>query len=492
MTMKKIQTCFRLPFLVLGLLSGFLVSCHDQLKEEVFSFVGATNYWKTEADATAGVLGAYESFLSSDYFGRFYFELTEMPADFTTINRNDTYQQLDRWDLLANHPFILQCWNIMYQQISRANGVIQNVPNITMDATKQKSIIAEAKFIRAFDFFNIVRLWGAAPMPLKVVEGVSTNQLPRSSVDSLYLQIEKDLKEAEVDLPVTRTGAEVGRVTSGAAKTLLAWVYLTQKKWTLASAKAQEVIASNQYRLLPKFDDVFSVSNKNNAETIFSIQFDGTTRGHALSSYSNFGGTNNPYCFQGVNVYSVDPKSDIWTKWDVNEYRRNYTVYSSVRGKNGNTITVDANFPSFGKYRCPAEIGINNSFINPPVLRYPDALLIFAEAEAQAKGSPTAAAYDAINQVRRRAYNLPSNTPDATVDLKNLSLQEFTDAVIQERGYEFVMECHRIYDLLRTGTFKTKIQAIGKSAPRGNLYPIPQSELDANTRIGINGQNPGY
>jgi hypothetical protein len=361
-----------------------------------------------------------------------------------------------------------------------------------MDASKQKSIIAEAKFIRAFDYFNIVRLWGAAPMPLNVVENVSTTALPRTSSDSLYIQIESDLKAAEVDLPATRTGAEVGRVTSGAAKTLLAWVYLTQKKWALASAKAQEVIASNQYRLLPKFDDVFSVSNKNNAETIFSIQFDGTTRGHALSSYSNIGGTNSPYCFQGVNVYSVDPKSDIWTKWDVNEYRRNFTVYRTVKGKNGNTITSDVNFPSFGKYRCPAEIGINNSFVNPPVLRYPDALLIFAEAEAQAKGGPTAAAYEAINQVRRRAYNLPSNVPDATVDLKNLSLQAFTDAVIEERGYEFVMECHRIYDLLRTGTFKTKIQSIGKPAPRGTLFPIPQNEIDANTKIGAAGQNPGY
>jgi hypothetical protein len=490
--MKNIKLLFKLPVLIGIIAISTLVSCHDQLKEEVFSFVGATNYWKTADDANAGVLGAYESFLSNDYFGRFYFELTEMPADFTTINRNDTYQQLDRWDLLANHPFVLQGWNIMYQQISRANGVIQNVPKITMDETRKKSIIAEAKFIRAFDYFNIVRLWGAAPMPLQVVEGVSTTQLPRTSVDSLYIQIEKDLKEAEVDLPATRTGAEVGRVTSGAAKTLLAWAYLTQKKWPLAAAKAQEVIASNQYKLLPKFDDVFSVSNKNNAETVFSIQFDGTTRGHALSSFSNAGGTNNPYCFQGVNVYSVDPKSDIWTKWDKNEYRRNYTVYNSVKGRNGNTITIDANFPSFGKYRCPSETGISFGFVNPPVLRYPDALLIFAEAEAQAKGGPTAAAYDAINQVRRRAYNLPSNIPDATVDLKNLSLQAFTDAVIEERGYEFVMECHRIYDLLRTGTFKTKIQSIGKAAPRGSLYPIPQSEIDANTKIGTSGQNAGW
>lgn len=490
--MKTIKKALLKPVLVLTMASGMMASCHNQLQEEVFSFVAATNYWKTADDANAGILGAYESFLSTDYYGRFYFELTELPADFTTINRNDTYQQLDRWDLLANHPFVLQCWNVMYQQISRANGVIKNVPNIKMDATRQKSIIAEARFIRAFDFFNIVRLWGAAPMPLDVVENVAGTARSRTSADSLYNQIESDLKAAEVDLPATRTGAEVGRVTAGAAKTLLAWVYLTQKKWALASAKAQEVMASNQYRLLPKFDDVFSVSNKNNAEIIFSIQFDGTTRGHALASYANAGGTNNPYCFQGVNVYSVDPKSDIWTKWDANEYRRNFTVYSSVRGKNGTMITIDSNFPSFGKWRCPAEIGINNSFVNPTVLRYPDALLIFAEAEAQAKGGPTAAAYDAVNQVRRRAYNLPLNQEAPTVDLQNLSLQAFTDAVIQERGYEFVMEAHRIYDLLRTGTFKSKIQSIGKAAPRGNLFPIPQSELDANSKVGNNGQNPGW
>jgi hypothetical protein len=490
--MKKIQIYLRLPLILLVMLSGFLVSCHEQLKEEIFSFVGATNYWKTEADADAGILGAYESFLSADYFGRFYFELTEMPTDHTTINRNDTFQQLDRWDLIANHPFVFQVWNIMYQQIGRANGVIKNVPQISMDENKKKAIIAEAKFIRAFDLFNIVRLWGAAPMPLDVVEGVSTTQLPRTSTTDLYNQIEKDLKDAELDLPATRRGVEVGRVTSGTAKTLLSWVYLTQKKWSLAAAKAKEVIDSKQYVLLPKFDDVFSVSNKNNAEIIFSIQFNGTTRGHALSSYSNFGGTNNPYCFQGVNVYSVDPKSDIWTKWDKNEYRRNFTVYNSVRGKNGNTLTVDPNFPSFGKYRCPAETGINFSFINPPVLRYPDVLLIFAEAEAQAKGGPTAAAYDAINQVRRRAYNLPIGVANVEIDLKNMSLNSFTDAVIEERGYEFVLEGHRIYDLLRTGTFISKLKSIGKPALRPEIFPIPQSEIDANTKIGQSGQNAGW
>lgn len=467
-----------------------LSSCKKDLKEEIYSFVSTENFWKTESDADAAVLGVYESFLSTDYFGRFYFELTEMPADFTTINRNDTYQQLDRWDQLSNHPFVLQCWNIMYQQISRANGVIENVPSIKMDDTKKKSIVAEAKFIRAFDYFNIVRLWGAAPLALSTVEGVEATSLPRTSADSIYLQIEKDLKEAEVDLPATRSGAQTGRVTSGAAKTLLAWVYLTQKKWALASAKAQEVIG--KYQLLPKFGDVFGVSNKNNAEIIFSIQFDGTTRGHSLSSFSNAGGTNNPYCTNGVNVYSVDPKSDIWTKWDVNEDRRNFSVYSSVRGKNGNIITIDPNFPSFGKYRSPGEIGINNCPLNPIVLRYPDVLLIYAEAEAQVKGAPTPEAYEAINQVRRRAYNLPINQPAPAIDLSGLTLQQFSDAVIAERGFEFVMECKRIYDLLRTGTFLTKIKSIGKPAPRGSLYPIPQSEIDASKLIETSDQNPGY
>jgi hypothetical protein len=87
---------------------------------------------------------------------------------------------------------------------------------------------------------------------------------------------------------------------------------------------------------------------------------------------------------------------------------------------------------------------------------------------------------------------LPINTPDAKVDLKDLSLNAFTNAVIEERGYEFVLECHRIYDLLRTNTFKSKIQSIGKPAPRASIYPIPQSEIDANTKIGQSGQNTGW
>jgi hypothetical protein len=480
-----------LRYIVLAISAPVMfASCHKDLNEEVFSFVAATNYWKTEADADAGVLGVYESFLSSNYYGRFYFELTELPSDHTTINRNDQFQQLDRWDLLPNHPFVLNVWNIMYEQIGRANGVIENVPNITMPAAKKASVIGEAKFIRAFDYFNIVRLWGAAPLAKSTVSNVSQTSLPRTSVDSIYAFIEADLLEAEQSLPATRSGAEVGRATSGAAKTLLAWIYLTQRKWPQAAAKAKEVFG--RYQLLQRYDDVFSVTNKNNAEIIFSIQFNGTTRASSLASFSNAGGTNNPYCFQGVNVYSVDPRSEIWTQWDTTEYRRNYSVYRSVRGRNGAIINVDPNFPSYGKWRCPAETGINFSFVNPTVLRYPDALLIFAEAEARAKGGPTAETYDAVNQVRRRAYNLPITTPSATVDLANLTLNEFVNAVVRERSFEFVLECKRIYDLLRLGTFKSTIQSIGKPAPRGDLYPIPQSELDANEAMGNGDQNPGW
>jgi hypothetical protein len=464
-------------------------SCKKDLEEQVYSFVAATNFWKTEADAEAGIIGVYERFQDINYFGRFYYELTELPADFTTINRNDTYQQLDRWDLAATHPFISSVWNTMYQQISRSNAVIQNVPKIEMNEAKKNSIIGEAKFIRAFNFFNIVRLWGKAPLSLTVVENVSTTSLPRASVDSIYMQIETDLKDAEASLPATRTGAQVGRITSGAAKTLLAWVYLTQKKWQLASAKANEVMG--KYQLLPKFGDVFSVSNENNAELIFSIQFDGVTKAHAMSDYSNAGGTNNPYAVNGVNVYSVDPKSDIWTKWDITEDRRNFTVYNTVVGKNGSPIVIDPNFPSFGKYRDPARPTIASSGLNLPVLRYPDVLLIFAEAEAQAKGSPTPEAYEAINRVRRRAYNLPV-AQASSKDLSNLSLAQFTNAVIEERGFEFVLEAKRIYDLLRTDTFLPKIKALGKAAPRGALYPIPTAEIEANKAIDVQDQNPGF
>lgn len=476
--------------LVLLCFSVSFSGCTKDLDEKVYSFIATQDFWKTAADAEAGIKGAYEAFIVDPYIPNYYY-VVEQPSDFTTINRNDTHQQLDRWDLPSNHPFVTNLWNQLYRQIARSNGVVLNVANISMNETTKKSIIAEAKFLRAQNYFIIVRLWGAAPLALTVVEGVASTSLPRTPVEALYAQIEKDLKEAEVDLPATRTGAEVGRVTAGAAKTLLSWVYLTQKKWQLASDKAKEVMNSKIYTLQPKFADVFNVGNKNNTEVIFSVQFDGAIARNALASFCNTGGANNPYCSNAVNVWSVDPKSDIWTIWDVTEERRNYSVYSSFVGRNGQVVTIDPNFPSYGKYRDPSETAISNSKVNPIFLRYADVLLIFAEAEAQAKGAPTPEAYDAVNQVIRRAFGLPIALPSAK-DIAGLALQPFVDKVIEQRGFEFTMEGKRLYDLMRTGKFPDKIKSLGKPAIRGSLFPIPQSEIDANEAINNTDQNPGY
>ena len=478
-----------------AIMAGLNTSCKNALDEEVFSFVSASNYWKTASDAESGIIGAYAPFTSGDYFGynSGYFNITEMASDFVTINRNETFLSLDRWDILSNHPHVANAWNIIYQQIGRANNVIQFVPNIEMDATKKAAIVAEAKFIRAFDYFNLVRLWGSVPMQLNIVVGQETTSLGKSSVAEIYAQIEKDLKDAEGVLPASRTGKEVGRITSGAAKTLLAWVYLTEKKWAEASAKAKEVMG--QYQLLPDYANVFKAENENNAEVIFSIQFDGKTVGNALASFSHAGGTKNPNCFNGVRVWSVDIKSDLWTKWDTQEYRRNFSIYRYLTAKDGTTYDVfDAggNYPAFGKWNSPAETALAASYVNPIVLRYPDVLFIFAEAECMAKNGPTTETYEAINKIRRRANKLSVDTPAPTVDLAGLSKDAFVEAVFVERGYEFVMENKRIYDLFRTGKFKEKLKAIGKPATAGDLFPIPQSELDANSVLSNEDQNPGY
>jgi starch-binding outer membrane protein, SusD/RagB family len=490
--MNKFKTHILRFMILIALITGVNTSCKNALDEEVFSFVSTINYWKTEADADAGIIGVYESFLANEYYGsnNGFFNITEMASDFVNINRNETFLALDRWDLISNHPHVASAWNIIYQQIGRANNVISFVPNIPMNDTKKASVVAEAKFLRAFDYFNLVRLWGEVPMQLNVVESKETTSLPKSSVSEIYAQIEKDLKEAEAALPATRTGKEVGRVTSGAAKTLLAWVYLTEQKWAEAAAKAKEVMG--QYQLLPDFANVFKAENENNAEIIFSIQYDGKSRFNALASFSHAGGTQNPNCFNGVRVWSVDNKSDIWTKWDTQEYRRNFSVYQFFTGKNGTTVDVLPDYPAFGKWNAPIETGLQQCYLNPIVLRYPDVLLIFAEAESQAKNGPTAEAYEAINKVRRRAYKLPVDQPSVTVDLKGLTKDAFRDAIIAERGFEFVMENKRIFDLFRTGTFKAKLKAIGKPATAGDLFPIPQSELDANSVLNNEDQNPGY
>ncbi len=477
------------------LLTLGLPACQDPLKEEVYSFISTETFYKTEDDALAAVVAAYQPFIADQYYQRMYYQVLELPADQVTLLRNPTFMMVENFNITADHPFMSDLWLGIYRGVNRANTVIDRVSKISMDEGKRATLVAEGHFIRAYNYFNLVRLFGAVPLSVSEVDLVGETDVPKGSVDEIYELIINDLKIAENDLPPTRSGPELGRATRWAAKTLLADVYLTRERWAEAAAKAAEVMASGQHRLLNDFSEVFRESRENNEESIFSIQFN-TVNGHWIASFSHAGGTDNPQCFSGVQVFQVDEKSDMWLNWDAQDGRRGFTVYDKFVNRAGKTVSVydtPRPTPAFGKYNAPNEPAISNCPLNLHAYRYAEVLLLFAEATSQANGGPNAAAYDAVNQVRRRAYKQPLGQPSAFDLAPGLDAQAFRSAVVKERSYEFVMEGKRLYDLMRTNQFPQILQTLGKSYnPKARLLPIPQAEIDANDALTAADQNEGY
>lgn len=478
--------------LTLGLFSG----CQDSLQEEIYSFVSADNFYKTASDAEAAVIAAYQPFTSDDYFRRGFYNVGLLADDQVMIGRNATFQAVDNFNVTPDHPFHTALWQQMYLGINRSNTGIQRIPTIAMDETRRASLVGECRYVRAYNYFNLVRLFGGVPMPATEIQSQEQTNNPKAPKEKVYEQIVADLLEAEKVLPLTRPDAEWGRATKGAAQTLLAEVYLTTERWQQAADKAKEVIDSKQYQLLADFKAVFSISNEANAEIIQSIQFDGPTIGTWFASFNHAGGTDNPNCFLGSANWSVEQKSDIWLNWDAKDGRKAASTYDKFVNKAGKLVSVfdyPQPFPGFGKYNAPAEISNGNSPCNPIVHRYADVLLIYAEAAAQAAGTPPAAAYDAVNQVRRRGYKVPLNAPSEFDVPPGLSKEAFRQAVVRERSLEFVIENKRLFDLMRTGQFPAILKGQGKTIREGaTLFPIPLSELNSNLALTPADQNPGY
>ena len=475
------------------LLFGSLVSCHD-LEEEP-PFIQASEFYKTQADAIAAVTAVY-SHLSHDVgngtdFGLYQRQLhltTDMISDDANAGAGATNQNvlaLGAVTFTSTNDRIEKTWRQHYAAINRANVAIDNISKIDFDEKLRSRLVAETKFIRALLYFNLVRLWGDVPLILTGTNSINNDFLvKRTPADEVYAQILKDLTEAETEgvLPRNYSGSDVGRVTQGAVKTLLAKVYLTRQQWQLAAEKAKEVQdAAFGYSLFPNFADVFNVATKNGPEHIFSIQYKSNSNGNA----NNMGilAAPNSSIVPGFLGNEADlPQPGLYELFKPTDKRRDVTFFTSlVSPANGQVYTFK---PHFGKYfdrsviNRPSESGINF-----PVLRFSDALLMYAEALNEQAG-PTPEAYQAINKVRQRA-GLPELTP-------NLAQSQFRDSLYLERRLEFVHEDQRWFDLLRTRRLVEQLQAHGKSnaTERHYLLPIPQRELDANPNL--RPQNPGY
>jgi len=383
-------------------------------------------------------------------------------------------------------------WNSFYLAIRNANLVFENAPNGSdiSQADIDKNV-AEAKFLRAFAYFQLVRNWGS--IPLRTEENMKVADLAKSPVADVYTLIVSDLSYAESNLPEVQS--LVGKPTKYSAKTMLADVYLTLGRYAEARDKANEVIRSNKYSLVSvksKTDyqwNLFGPEIVTTPEEIFYFKYSRQAgQGNWILWVLSHASTGN-FNFGGAYAHYSDATNPFYVNWNDNDIRK--SLWDKINfGLGPNTLISS-------KYIDPNSVEKDRGAGNDlPIYRYADALLIYAEASCMAANGPTAESIEALNKVHRRAYGFDPNTP-SEVDFKiaGYNMASFQDLVLQERAYEFIFEGKRWYDLKRTGKAADVIKAAKgiTIAEKAYLWPIPVSELDYNKALNpATDQNPGY
>lgn len=477
---------------------GFLitlnfVSCEDILSEDPKTFLSEDASFSSEGGAIASTLGIYESLRSGTYYGQRFFSATILHSDYAY--GRGSYVPMGNYTMDAtNVNRVGDLWTSIYASINRANIVINKVPEIDgINSSLANKLVGEARFLRALGYYHLVRLWGG--VPLRLEPETSDFSLARSSIEEVYSQIIADLQYAEDNLPSTYSASDIGRATSWAAKTLLADVYLTRENWAESAAKAQEVIDSGLFSLVEvsSSDDfqtkLFGPDIPTHSEEILAIKYSIEQNNDSFLRFFHRSGPG--YSEGGPHVYLGNLGSFIsqgeWATEDSPDLRRNHTLYSGA-----DTLYLDDNVQMlFRKFRGTTTNVSNDT----PLLRYAEALLIFAEAESQLNDGPNAAAYEAVNMVRRRAYGMDTGTPSSEADFPSgMTAQEFREAILLERAKEFLGEGKRWFDLLRTNTAIDVAKEAGKTeiTEKNLKFPIPQEEIDNNEALSQSDQNPGW
>lgn len=480
---KKMKKYIILSALVLMALAG----CEDALDFEVKNQLTLNNYFQTETDAVNSVNAVYDALGDVDlYKSRLWLvqDIASDDCDALSTWNDPNAQQFDQYTLQPTNNYIAGIWRASYQVIARANLSIANIPGINMDGGLQNRLLGEARFLRALSYFNLVRMFGDVPLVLEPESDIDNYLVPRTGLSVVYDTIISDLQIAANHLPRSYSGAGKGRATKGAALGQLAKVYLTLEDWGSAVSTVEDINELGVYSLWQDFKDNFREANKNGKESLFEVQFySGLQSENAQIVIS---GLPSIYAFPaGVGI--ILPTEDLLGSFEPGDHRYEVTFFDEYSYFGNNKFD-----PHIWKYwdqdvYGPGETG--QSGANFPVMRYAEVLLMYAEALNELNAGPTQAAYDAANEVRRRARN-----GDDTVlpDLSGLGYEEFRAAVWKEKRCETVNEGQRWFDLVRTGRLIENVnRAKGEKAdpqPYHTLFPIPQRERDLNENLTQNDQ----
>lgn len=516
------------------------VSCKKDLLDLTNpNTLDASNFWKTEKDAELGIDAVYNMFYKQGSWTRWIQYSFDLKSD--ECSNVSPWLELQDWTKFkyTNYDFNegnRVIWKDHYKAIFRANQVLAYVPDITFeDNAKKQRILGEAKYLRAMYYYNLALLWGNVPIVDKPSK--PDDQPFNSTQDQVYAFIENDLIEASQMLAEKYSGNDVGRATVGAAKALLARVYMMQHKWSEAKDQLSWLVEGSgkgYYDLTANWEDNFKHTAENNVESVFEIQFgdfnpggpEGDVAGQSMGFHrAQFFAPNGIGWNEGdvrrwvVDEFLKEKRTDgqydrrlLRTAWFYEQptyfpfdnnlvYGKTFTngsrwtpqwdYESTNTGEKGHRCLIRKYqgdyYRTYETYECP----INFRFI-----RFADVLLMYAECINNIEGPANAVQY--VDRVRTRAKlpNLSINHSDALT-----SKEKFQDRLEIERTLELCGENVRWADLMRWGYFDSKEKiAILKARDadfklfdditfKHKFFPISSLELSANKNLK---QNPNY
>ncbi|WP_226163784.1 RagB/SusD family nutrient uptake outer membrane protein [Hymenobacter terricola] len=486
---------------VLGLATLTTTSCKkDFIDLNDPTRIPTSETYQDSSSIATGVTAAYSSL--QDVYGKAgsnigLFVFSEVPSDNSqAVVEGQGLGEFDYFSLTSANGRLQSQWTVTYRGIARCNIIISRAAGVKLSAATRSRYIAEMKFIRALEYFNAVQIWGDVPLVTGEIATIAdAYKFGRAPVADVYAQIEKDLSEAAADLPNTYTAANLGRVTKGAARGLLAKVQLTEKKYTAAQATLQSFLAdydnATNYRLLPLYSDIFSTANELNAEIIFAVRYSkgGFGTGSPFTNYfaplaAQAGGG------QGFQYNTVRKDLvDAFTVSGAADTRYNQEL--------GGPVTVGGNPTYYTKKYFDTPTTVSDADNDWIVLRFADVLLMYAEVLNELNRPAEAVPFVNRTRVRAGLPALPITTDQTALRL----------TIENERRLELNMEGHRWFDLVRTGraydvmnahftryTIRNNGGTAGATiqlAPDKHqlLFPIPIQEIQTNP---ILTQNPGY
>ncbi|MFY7669758.1 RagB/SusD family nutrient uptake outer membrane protein [Tenacibaculum sp. MEBiC06402] len=492
--MKKYNNIIS-SFIVILLMAFSFNSCSDEFLDKTKEYtIDSENYFNSEDDYYRALVGAYD-LLQATYVNVM---LGEIASDNTLCGGESAtdvigFQQIDDMIHTPVNSNLRDIWNWMFAGVNRANYILEFKDKTDFDG--KNIIIAEARFLRAYYHFELVKWFGGIPLKGDArFELGDEKSIPRSSVEEVYASIEADLQYAVNNL--SYTSPQVGRANKGSAQALLGKAYLYQNKFPEAANVLEDLINNGPFDLVQDYNTIFEHAGENGIESVFEVQYTDVegagfgclqcSEGNVAVGFNGIRNYNGPDFDSGFS-FNV-PVQEVYDAFDADDLRRDVAILdiNAWAISTGATFTEGFEHTGFYNRKYIARKGDLNTgdpnLTNPNnyrSIRFADVLLMAAEALNRG-GISDGRAQQYVNRVRRRAFG------DTNHDISSTGAT-LTQDIYNERRLELVGEGHRFFDLVRTGN-GTSIP--GFTPNKNELFPIPIEEIQF-----ANGnwtQNTGY